>query len=691
MKYRSTATLSLVAASAAFLVTSGASAAENEAYLADVAVTASIPESRAIVSQGGDRFPQISALRAAAELYRRGDVDGGDAISTRIVDAKTRATAEWVAIRTAPRSVGFERLNRFLAENPAIPTQHWLQKKAEDALMIERVRPEKVLGFFSNRSPLSASGRAALASAQMAKGSDTTAKVLALAAYRDRAIARDVAEFLEKTFPDVISPEERALRAHRLILNNQRAEGLKLAAKLGQDQLRLAQALAIASSRGESLRPLDSVPVGLREHSSYKLALAQVLRRQGKAIEARDVINTVTHDPARLADPDEWWTERRVLARKLLDAGDAAGAYRVVAEHSAQSVGRRAEAEFHAGWIALRYLDFPHTATLHFQESARIAELPAAKSRAAYWRGRAIDAGAVDARFGTDSKAAYEFAMDFPATYYGQLAGEKLGAPALQLPVTEASEADEALFVASPAGQVLHRLLDAGLADLALPMAIDFARTAPSASQADVVASRFVGLGDASAVLAIGRVATARGLALEHHAFPTFGIPRFQPLPGSQDKAMVYAIARQESAFNAKAVSHANARGLMQMLPSTASRTAGRFKVPFSVASLTADPAFCAMLGAAHLGELMEETKGSIVMTFASYNAGGKRVREWIATAGDPRQPGVDVVDWVERIPFYETRHYVQKIMENFQVYKARFSGNRSALLIGEDMERGRR
>ncbi len=198
-------------------------------------------------------------------------------------------------------------------------------------------------------------------------------------------------------------------------------------------------------------------------------------------------------------------------------------------------------------------------------------------------------------------------------------------------------------------------------------------------------------LSDAPTVVAIGRMATARGLALEHHAFPIFGIPAYLPLPGSRDISLVYAIARQESAFNGRAISSANARGLMQMLPSTAARTASRFKVPFSAGRLTAEPAYNAMLGAAHLGELMEETRGSLVMTFAAYNAGGHRLREWVEAFGDPRQPGVDVVDWVERIPFYETRHYVQKVMENLQFYRARFGENRSALLIGQDMESGRR
>ncbi len=655
--------------------------------LADPMTTGSLPAERPLTMVAADRSPEIGLLKSAADIYRKGDLAAGDAVAQRITDAQTKVAAEWVAIRTLGRSVGFDRLNRFITANPGIPMQRWLQRKAEDALIIERVRADKVLAFFAERQPEGANGRAALAVARAARG-DQTAERLALDAYRDRTITRDVAEFLEKTFPDVLSPAEKVLRAHRLIMNNQRAEGLRLAGTLGGEQLKLAQALAAAQGKGAESQPLDAVSPELRTHSSFRLAQAQILRRQDKLGEALLAMVKAPRDAALLADPDEWWTERRILVRRLLDASDPAAAYRVAAEHGAVSTGRRAEAEFHAGWIALRYLNYPQTALIHFNESARLAELTAAKARAAYWRGRALESGALGEGTSAD---AFEAAAALPATYYGQLAAGRLGRDALHLPVTDASDMDEAMVTVSPAGQLIQRLLDADLKDLATPLAIDFARTAPSASHVDVIAKRFMAMGDASTVLSIGRLATARGLALEQHAFPTFGIPRYQPLPGSQDKAMVYAIARQESAFNAKAVSHANARGLMQMLPSTASRTASRFKVPFSADRLIAEPAFNAMLGAAHLGELMEETKGSIVMTFASYNAGGGRVREWIAAFGDPRQPGVDVVDWVERIPFYETRHYVQKIMENYQVYRARFTDNRSALLIGEDMERGRR
>ena len=650
--------------------------------------TSTIPLSRPLDIAASDRVPDLSALKAAAEFYRRDDLQAGDALAERLSDPVSRIAAEWVALRSAGRSVGFDRVNRFILANPQLPMLRWLQRRAEDALIIERARPEKVLAFFQDRQPEGANGRAALAVALLSRNDQGRAERLALEAYRDKSLTRDVAAYLDTAFPALLAGPEKAMRAHRLILNDRVGEGLRIAATLGDDPLKLARALASAQGRGTNLKAIDAVPAALRNHSSYLLSRAQVLRRLNRHEEARDLMVSSPRSGEQLADPDEWWTERRLLVRRLLDRSDFAGAYRVAAEHSAVSVGRRAEAEFHAGWVALRFLNYPQTALMHFVESARLAELTGARSRAGYWQGRAIEAGAIADR---TANAAYQAAGNWPATYYGQLALERLGNLALHLPVTKASDADETLALASPAGQLIQRLLDADLKDFAVPLAIDFARIAPSASQVDVIAERFVDLNDAPTVVAIGRMATARGFALEHHAFPVFGIPSFQPLPGSQEKAIVYAIARQESAFNGRAVSHADARGLMQMLPSTAARTASRFKVPFSAERLTSEPAFNAMLGAAHLGELMEETRGSLVMTFAAYNAGGHRVREWVETFGDPRQPGIDVVDWVERIPFYETRHYVQKVMENLQVYRARFGENRSVLLIGQDMERGRK
>ncbi len=657
----------------------------TSAACAESIITGSITEAPRLRLAETQAFDDPAPLKRAADAYRKGDIAAGDQAAARIGDPAMKVAAEWVAIRSAGHAIGFQRINALMQTAPDLPMQAWLQRRAEDALMVQRARPDIALAFFRDRQPLGANGRAILAAAKKARGQMEEARTLALAAYRDRATTRDVAQFVEETFPELITEREKSLRAHRLILLDQTTEGNRIASSVSADHAKLAQAVAYAADNGRTTSLLDNVPQALRAHPSYVKARAQVMRRAGKTDEALAEMLKAPKTADDISEAEEWWIERRMLARRLLDSGDAAGAYRIAAEATGLSPNRRAEAEFHAGWIALRFLKFPQTAAMHFTASASAADTPQSKSRAAYWLGRAIEAGAEG-----DKALGYPAAARWSTTYYGQLSAEKLGQSSLSIAEMTADSGQDATASTSLALRVVDRLLAADLAEFAAPLAIDHARSA-SAEDIDAIARRFVARNDAATVLAIGRTGLQRGLPVEHHAFPIFGVPAYDPLPGSADKAMVYAIARQESAFQPKAVSHANARGLMQMLPSTAARTAQKFKVPFDAAKLTADPAFNARLGAAHLGELLEETKGSLIMTFAAYNAGGHRVKEWVQAYGDPRDPKVDPIDWVERIPFSETRNYVQRVMENLQVYRARLAGGQTALVIGKDMESGRR
>ena len=215
--------------------------------------------------------------------------------------------------------------------------------------------------------------------------------------------------------------------------------------------------------------------------------------------------------------------------------------------------------------------------------------------------------------------------------------------------------------------------------DLALSLAAEAAQHLTSEPQLAALANVVAAERDAHDSLVIGKILGQRQIAADSLAFPTYGVPDFEPLANSAPPAIVYAIARQESGFDPHAVSSAGAKGLMQMIDSTAKRTAEQIGVNFDVARLTSDAAFNARLGAAHLGELIAEQGGSPILTFAAYNAGGRRVKEWIEAYGDPRTPGVDPIDWVERIPFEETRNYVQRVMENWTMYQASFGQSKTA------------
>ena len=179
-----------------------------------------------------------------------------------------------------------------------------------------------------------------------------------------------------------------------------------------------------------------------------------------------------------------------------------------------------------------------------------------------------------------------------------------------------------------------------------------------------------------------------RGFPFDVFAFPTVGMPRYEPIGPPIEPAVLYSIARQESGFNPKVVSTANALGLMQVTPEAARYVTGKFKAPFDQSRLLKDTVYNTQVGAAELGDVLRDYRGSYIMAFCGYNAGRGRVKEWIAKYGDPREPKVDPIDWVERIPISETRNYVQRVMENLQVYRVRFGGG-TKLMIEADMRRG--
>jgi soluble lytic murein transglycosylase len=417
---------------------------------------------------------------------------------------------------------------------------------------------------------------------------------------------------------------------------------------------------------------------------AYLFARVSYLRRQNKDREAAALLQRAPRDAEALVRPDEWWTERRLVARDLLDQGDARTAYAVVAAYTAESDQTKMEAEFHCGWIALRFLGDARIAARHFANLSAEAERPISISRGAYWQGRAAEA--MGDRGG--AQRFYQLAARYPTTYYGQIARGRIGVRSLDLRGLPSIEnGDRNTFSNLIAVRAINQLYAIGKRDYARTLVNDMGKRLQDSEQLVLLGQLALANGDAKAALWVGKSATQRGLPLDTIAFPTGAIPAYQAT-GNVERAVVYSIARQESEFGHDVVSHAGARGLMQVMPSTAKATARAAGMAFDPQRLLTDPAYNARIGEAHLGELIDRFKGSYILTFAAYNAGPARVADWVRTYGDPRDPKVDPIDWVERIPYTETRNYVQRVMENVQVYRARLNA-RSALLIDTDLRRG--
>ena len=503
---------------------------------------------------------ETAGLREAIAAYRAGDLAAGDAAAATTTNPVARAAAEWSALRLLARPAGLVRIAAFLTAHPEWPAAASLRRRAEEFLYMDKVPAAQVRAFLAGRLPETPLGRLALARSAQAEGNTAAAASLVRVVWRNADLTPALETSLRKEFPDALTRSDHKARADRLFYKDAGGAALRAATLAGPDVAALEKVREDFSEKAAA-----ALTPELQKDPTLQFARIQKLRHDGKIAEAAKAMNEATRNPLALVNPDEWWIERRLLARKLLDLGDAAGAFRLCAEHSAQARDLRIEAEFHAGWIALRFLSDPAKAAPHFEAAAALAETPISNARAAYWQGRTAQAAGADEK----ARSAFEKAASLPTTYYGQLALARLGQNnlAFRKPAQMATGNQRMLAI-----RVIEMLEALDLRDLATPLAIEAARSLTDESQIAALSAVVSNAGDARASLMVGKFASQRGFALEEDAFPTFGIPRYDALARSAPTALVYAIARQESSFDTQAQSGAGAKGLMQMLPSTSKR-----------------------------------------------------------------------------------------------------------------------
>jgi soluble lytic murein transglycosylase len=610
----------------------------------------------------------LEQLPLIFKAYRDNDPAEAAVLKSKLSDPAAQAVAEWFAIRSGI-PIGFERIMAFRKDYPDWPTTAQLRRRMEETFLAERRSTAEIRAFFDKRSPVTAPGRVMLGFALKNDGLDKEAAELLRYAWREDTFGSDLESRILDRLPGLLTQADHRYRMERSLLKENWGAALRAADYAGKDYVALAKArMSVFQGKKKAAKAFAAVPAALKSDPSFLFSRALLQHRSNNLVEAANIIMQAPRDHELRVDGDEWWAEQRSIARSLLDKGDAQTAYNVASHHTAESPAQQVEAEFHAGWIALRFLNDPATASKHFATAAKIASTPISLARMAYWQARAAEAAGASG----DAKLFYARAADHPTTYYGQLAREKLGESVSLRSVEPLKDEERRAFEAHIPVRAVSLLHQVGETELAIGLYGDLAQTLNDPGQLDALASLATSQQNPRAVLAVGKIALQRGFPLDQHAYPLAAIPDFEPVGDEVEPAMVYAIARQESAFNPKAISSAGARGLMQLMPATAKRTAEHFGLSFDLKRLVEDPSYNARIGTAHLGELMGDWKGSYILAFASYNAGGGNVKKWIGAYGDPRTPQVDMIDWVERIPFYETRNYVQRVMENLQVYRAR-------------------
>jgi soluble lytic murein transglycosylase len=614
--------------------------------------------------------PDLAATKQAIEFVRQRKPREATELARSIGDPVAQKLVEWALLRHADGDAGFERYATFIEANSDWASIPLLRKRAEARLWQDR-RDAATVRHFLSGGPTSAVGRLALARVLMSQGDRDGAEREVRTVWHSAELSTGLEAAILETFHDMLNPADHKARMDKRIGAKDFEGAMRAAKRLGDNEIAIVNAcVAIEANSSKGAALLDAVPREARQDLGYALCRLHWQLRRDDIATAIELVLAASPEDLLRQDTDEWWRARRLLARKLIDLGDAKAAYRVVHE-AAPPANPYYRAEFHfmAGWIALRFLGDPTTALQHFVHVDESSADPIVRARAGYWRGRAYEA--VD-QFEA-MRVEYDAAGQYPTAYYGQLARARLGLGEIALRRAPSEPLNYSERELVRAADILYAI---GERDLARSFVADLAEENTDVAALAALGELTASYDDAHAMLLIGKTALARGLALDEYAFPKIGVPPYSPVGFPLDRCIVYSIVRTESAFDQRDTSSAGAVGLMQITPEAGRDTAKRFKIAYDWDRLVSDPVYNTQMGAAEVAALLKDYRGSYVMAFAGYNAGSGRVREWVAQHGDPRDPKVDAVDWVERIPFSETRNYVQRVMENLQVYRVRLGAN---------------
>jgi soluble lytic murein transglycosylase len=585
----------------------------------------------------------------------------------------------WLDLLRPEAGHSFAEVAAFIGANPDWPHQARLRARAEETI---GAVPDAVLrAWFAQHKPVTALARLKQAEFTAADGHAEEAQKQVREAWINGDFSGADEQLILSRFSDTIRTEDFVARLDRLLWDGKTADAERLLPRVPEDWRLVADArMKLADSAKNAEAAVARVPAALQNTPGLLFERMRWRRRN----EADDASVLEIFDQAKeLGRPERWWPDRQLLARHLLEQNAPARAYKLITAHGLTDGPSLADAEFTAGWIALRFFHDPPTAYSHFNRLYQAGKLPLTLSRAAYWTGRAADAlGQPDVALGW-----YEKAAVFTTTYYGQLAGAmpNVPPPAKPEPEPKASAQELQAFNKKETVRAVRILAQIGEDDRLKVFLGSLSENAAVPSEHAMVADLAEEIGRPDLGVLAAKRASYAGVSLLRAGYPVVSMP----LNAGAEQALLLALTRQESAFDPRAVSLAGARGLMQLMPATAKTVATKIlQMPYREASLTGDGTYNVTLGQAYMDSLLANFNGSYLLSIAAYNAGPGRVRQWIDAFGDPRSPDVDAVDWVEQIPIAETRNYVQRVLENLQVYRLRIGNKSLAFSLETDMRR---
>lgn len=554
----------------------------------------------------------------------------------------------------------------FIARNPDWPGMPYLREKSEIAIS-ESGDAGIVRAFFEGYRPQTGAGALALARAYQAEGEIGAAEAEVVMAWRTLPLSSEELQSFLSRWGTLLKPHHEA-RLDMALWKGWEANARAMIPLVSEGWQKLAEArIALRDMEAGVDSRIAAVPDALKDHPG--LAYERFLWRVRKGRDADAVALLLAHSQSAetLGEPWAWAGRRDDLAHALMLAGNYREAYRVASSHHLSEGANFAALEWLSGYLALRFLDDPQTALAHFRSHGEEVDTPISLGRAGYWTGRALEAMGDS----EGAMSAYRQGARWQTSFYGLLAAEKAGLPAdpglsgredfpdwRQAPFTDTSVYKAAILLLASGELSLGERFLTHLAE-----GLD-------RQQIGQMGDMLAEMGRPHVQVMLGKRAARYGIELPkpYYALHPDIVKTEFPVP----KELVLAIARRESEFDPSVVSGAGARGLMQLMPGTAREVSGWLNIAYSHDGLTDDPVYNARLGSEYLASLARRFDGNAVMMAAGYNAGPSRPARWMEQFGDPRKGEIDVVDWIEMIPFNETRNYVMRVTESLPVYRAR-------------------
>lgn len=637
------------------------------------------------------------ALRVGLRAAERGDWSSVRNTMSLVSDARVRSILLWRLATAESNAASFDELKRALDELPSFPQRKTIRARAEQRIALSALTPQQKRDFLlrteqgipetgPQAGPVSGEGKLELGAALMALGDRAGARRWISDGWRTSRLDTSSQSNYLARFGTELTAEDHDARVDFLLWADRITQSRPLFPFMSEVGRANAQRrLGIAA--GETV----TLTGAMLDDRGILYQRVRNLRQSERRTEALQLLTQI--DSRGLPEPgqDLLWTERRNLLNEAIVTKDWRSAYRVASTHGYSRGERFADGEFVAGWVALRFLNDPSTAMTHFTRLEAGVSTPVSKARAFYWLGRTAEAQNKQG----DAERFYASGAKFPTVYYGQLSAVKLASKRGQTarltlpPEQRATPQDYVRLNGRPMMSAINLLSEIGENQFFRQFALALDDELETEGEHQALSEYARSKGEPSTAIRVAKTGLNRGVLATEAAFPLMTVPRIVGY-GQIEDAYTLAITRQESEFNTNAVSGANARGLMQFVPATASSQARKMGIPHETSWLTSRPTHNVTLGSAHLYDLVGNFYGSYVMAAAAYNAGPGRPRQWVQTYGDLRETDLDTaIDWVEKIPFSETRNYVQRVMENIQVYRARLAGGSAPLKIDEDLKRG--